>query len=163
VPWLLSMSNAMRGCACPGPSPLRHCSANCSQMTALTRCARMMHRQALATTRPKALRLWRMFQNNQGGTHGGTVTYTTGGRGQMPTCFRLPSDRKNPVVRPLVRLVSDLPRNRSGVSTLTTCPIPLLRGKSASISLAPGTAPRLGTCLKSQTRVQCIALGLVQL
>jgi hypothetical protein len=85
VPWLLFMSNAMRGCASPGSSPLRQGSANRSRVTALTRCARIMHRQALATRRPKALRLWRMFRNNQGGTHGGTVAYTTGGRGQMPT------------------------------------------------------------------------------
>jgi hypothetical protein len=59
-------------------------SAYNSRMAALTRCARIMHRRALATTRPKALRRWRVFRNNGGSTHGGIVAYTTGGRGQMP-------------------------------------------------------------------------------
>jgi hypothetical protein len=37
------MSNAMRGCASPGSSPLRQCSTNRSRMMALTRCAPIMH------------------------------------------------------------------------------------------------------------------------
>jgi hypothetical protein len=76
VPWLFHIK-AMWGCAFLGSSPLRQCSANRSLVTAMTRWAPIMHRRPLATTRPKALRLWRMFQSNQGGTHGAPVTCTT--------------------------------------------------------------------------------------
>jgi hypothetical protein len=44
--------------------------------------------------------------------------------------------------------------DRSGGRTLTTCQIALLRGSFLSVSLTLGTAPRLGSCLRFQMRVQ---------
>jgi hypothetical protein len=62
-----------------------------------------------------------------------------------------------------MRLIFDLHRHRSWVRTLTTGQILLLWDGLISISPAIGTALPLSTCLKFQIRVQCIALGLVQL
>ena len=68
VPWLLAVAAVF---------------GNCSRMTALTRCARIMHHRPLATAAQRRCASG-TCSGKEGGTHGPTVAHATGGRGQMP-------------------------------------------------------------------------------
>lgn len=128
---------------------------NCSRMATLTRCARIMHRRALATTRPKdAAHLWRVFRNIQGGTHGGTVTYTTGGRGFSSCCRgeRMESGLRGQfsVLEPLAlsRKSSIWGEPMSGINTSSPldCTGDTSHRLNQSYGFVPGPVPALVTC-----------------